>query len=98
MNNEFKDALITFFRGAFATGIGAAITYVTGINLLGPVTTAQLGQGITVAFITGVLLFCGQYLRNTQSRPAPVESRPALGGTAGPHRQRTKVWADFLPI
>jgi hypothetical protein len=96
MNQGFKDALILFGRAIFSAAVGAAIVYITGINLL---TTSPdvIGKGLTEAVITGVLLFLGTYLRNVTTEPVQPIAAQRLKG-AGPHFQRTRSWADNLPF
>jgi hypothetical protein len=106
MSQPLKDAIIVFLRACFSAGVGAVITYTQGINIL-TASGPELGKGITIAFITGVLLFCGSYLRNVTTQPVPqpvvpvtpATARPTyMGVRAGAHFMRTKSWADYLPI
>jgi hypothetical protein len=105
MDPALKDAIITFLRGAFAAGVAAALVYVGGVDL-SAVVPMTFAKEVGMAFIAGVLLFLGAWARNATTEPIPpmpmgAPSRRADGTVvpvAGAHRNRTRSWADVLPI
>lgn len=103
MSPELKDAIISFLRALVSAGVGYVLVYIAGVNLL-QVGTAELTHGVTMAFITGVLIFLGNWARNATTQPAatsqPAQAAPSAErrALAGPHLNRTRSWADALPI
>lgn len=80
-----KEALIEFVRGFVAAGVATTAAFLLANLSLG---TDQLIVGLGLAFITGAINFCGEYLRNT-AQPEPFRS------TRVP---RPTTWADKLPF
>jgi len=104
MSTELKDALITFGRALFSAGVAAAIVFVTGLGTaLFSTAPEVIAKGAIIAFLTGALMFAGTYLRNVTTEPVPTgpmaspDKRVSVG-RAGAHLERTRSWADLLPI
>ena len=57
-----KEAVIAFVRAAVAAGVATAIKFITDQDLANA-TAEKLAVGLAIAFISGVIAFAGQYLR-----------------------------------
>ncbi len=90
-----KNAIIVFLRACFSAGMAAAVVYTQHFNLLSG-SAQDFGRGVTIAFVTGVLLFAGDWLRSLTTQPVTSVTTRRQG--AGRHFLRTKSWADFLPF
>ncbi len=85
----FKSSLIVFGRAIFSAGVAGAIVF-TRDNFL-TLPSDQLAKGALIAFLTGAILFVGNYLREITTPAATPKPQLRSG-------KKSKVWADYLPF
>lgn len=95
-----QEALITFGRALFSAGVSAAIIFTRDNFLTTPAD--QLWKGILIAFLTGVIMFAGDWLRNYTVTPVPtpqaVRAESLKTRTYSVVSRPRFAWAHYLPF